>query len=304
MSSSFFVYILTPVRAPLRMAKTYVGFTTYPAHRIRQHNGDITGGARRTARCRPWEFVAVVAGLPDKITAYQLEWALQHPKRGLKTRSEMALMRGRKGLGKVGSVRRKLHELRLILGLCQTWSGLPLSIHFRSREFMEIGADFMAFPSHFQLAIGGWDALGSRKKSVVVDEEDVEELENDKRGSNRSHLAPVTSVGSVVDQSEFQSYISGDTDDDNDEVIEDDYNEEAVDDDYDVQSVHSVVNLISPCAPLRSTRKHPVDSPTDLTLAFSPPSPPSLRERKMLRFHSQSSHDEADEDLLTIRVKL
>ena len=56
-------------------ASTYIGFTTHPMRRIRQHNGEIKAGALRTRRKRPWEMVAVVYGFSDKIAALQFEWA-------------------------------------------------------------------------------------------------------------------------------------------------------------------------------------------------------------------------------------
>lgn len=54
-SARFFAcYLLTPVHAPQRLRCTYVGFTVSPTRRIRQHNGEIRNGAKRTSKHRPW----------------------------------------------------------------------------------------------------------------------------------------------------------------------------------------------------------------------------------------------------------
>ncbi|RLN32413.1 hypothetical protein BBJ28_00013329 [Nothophytophthora sp. Chile5] len=50
----FACYLLTPVQTPHRLRCTYVGFTVSPTRRLRQHNGELVNGAKRTHRYRPW----------------------------------------------------------------------------------------------------------------------------------------------------------------------------------------------------------------------------------------------------------
>lgn len=69
---------------------TYVGVTNSLERRIRQHNGEITGGAKYTARRRPWKYVLCVGPFHEYRHALQFEWAWKHaaPKRvrGMKGR--------------------------------------------------------------------------------------------------------------------------------------------------------------------------------------------------------------------------
>jgi len=58
--------------------RTYIGYTVNLARRLRQHRGELAGGARYTAGWPQVELVACVAGFPDKRRAMSFEW---HAKR-------------------------------------------------------------------------------------------------------------------------------------------------------------------------------------------------------------------------------
>jgi len=57
-------------------ARTYVGATVDLDHRLRQHNGEISGGAKATSgRAGSWRRVCHVEGFADECAALQFEWA-------------------------------------------------------------------------------------------------------------------------------------------------------------------------------------------------------------------------------------
>ena len=92
--------------------RTYNGSTNDPRRRLRQHNGELKGGARATSRAGPgWRVIALVAGFPDHVNALQCEWRIKCPS-------------GRPGLrettwkGPAGRVRGLGH----VLGL-EKWTG-------------------------------------------------------------------------------------------------------------------------------------------------------------------------------------
>ena len=55
--------------------RTYVGITNNLEKRLRQHNGEICGGAKYTHSCRPWKVYGYVKGFgQDKIRVLKFEW--------------------------------------------------------------------------------------------------------------------------------------------------------------------------------------------------------------------------------------
>lgn len=60
---------------------TYAGVSPDPVRRLRQHNGEIKGGAKYTLSKGPgWKHVCIVSGFQTKIQSMQFEWAVKHQK--------------------------------------------------------------------------------------------------------------------------------------------------------------------------------------------------------------------------------
>ncbi len=84
----WWVYVLqslaprTDRRGRPRPGFFYVGCTTKPSRRIRQHNGEIKGGGRYTSKHRPWEPRALYGPYKGQSEAMKAERALKRGKRG------------------------------------------------------------------------------------------------------------------------------------------------------------------------------------------------------------------------------
>ena len=85
---SHFVYIIKGVnsnnkffpplaRAPPTGGKYYIGYTSNPQKRIKQHNREISGGAKAT-RGYKWSYCAIFANCRSKIEGLQIEWRLKY----------------------------------------------------------------------------------------------------------------------------------------------------------------------------------------------------------------------------------
>lgn len=63
--------------------RSYVGYTSNPFRRLRQHNRIIKGGAKYTQNASGhWEYLAVITSdTLDKQSALSLEWHTKHDKR-------------------------------------------------------------------------------------------------------------------------------------------------------------------------------------------------------------------------------
>lgn len=75
---TFYCYLIYSIKKKNSL-NYYIGFTTNPIKRIRQHNGEILYGAKKTIKNRPWKYILIISGFINKIIALQFEWQFQHP---------------------------------------------------------------------------------------------------------------------------------------------------------------------------------------------------------------------------------
>lgn len=120
----FFCYLIQSCATEHSKA-CYIGFSTFPYRRLRQHNGEIKSGARKTSFRRPWKHVVIVSGFPNNKVALQFEWQWQHP-------AESRIFR--KNNNKTISLKYrniKTHLSILLMMLRSSyWCRLNLSLHF------------------------------------------------------------------------------------------------------------------------------------------------------------------------------
>ena len=72
---AYFVYWIVSGRL------SYIGATVAPHRRLRQHNGELAGGARRTRSRTDWRFKCIVSGFRTWQEALQFEWAFKYHSR-------------------------------------------------------------------------------------------------------------------------------------------------------------------------------------------------------------------------------
>lgn len=72
-----------------KVRRTYLGATTNVARRLRQHNGEIVGGAKATRKGRgTWKVVGYIGPFETKSECYRWEKILKLRSRGLEGRKE------------------------------------------------------------------------------------------------------------------------------------------------------------------------------------------------------------------------
>ncbi len=113
--SEWFVYVLTSPRSTI----PYIGKSNNLERRLRQHNGELVGGARRTrknAGC--WVRELHISGFPDERAALQFEWRFQRERKNGPTGK------------KVSPLDKAIRALRIVLTLRQTTkTAVPFSTY-------------------------------------------------------------------------------------------------------------------------------------------------------------------------------
>ncbi|KAK9821528.1 hypothetical protein WJX74_007267 [Apatococcus lobatus] len=163
----FFGCYLLVSRATKSTARTYIGFTVNPRRRIRQHNGEITSGAHKTKRSRPWEMVLVLYGFPTKVQALQFEWAWQHPEKSLKTREVAARLGKRRMMGLKGKVILLMEMLNL-----EPWKFFPLTLQFLSTAHEPLRKGLPVPPQHMRIDFAPMEALPKDVVDEAADDDD------------------------------------------------------------------------------------------------------------------------------------
>ncbi|KAK1294529.1 hypothetical protein QJS10_CPA16g01031 [Acorus calamus] len=69
-SSRWLVYLIASSQIP----RTYVGVTTDFPRRLKQHNGELKGGAKASRAGRPWVCACIVRGFENRSKACEFEF--------------------------------------------------------------------------------------------------------------------------------------------------------------------------------------------------------------------------------------
>jgi predicted GIY-YIG superfamily endonuclease len=106
--NKYYCYIIRSTN-PAFSNSTYNGSTNHLTRRLRQHNGEIVGGAKATRGKGPWTYLAIWEGFDSYKEALSCEWRIKHP------------TGTRKRPGQFNGVKGRIKSLNLLIGL-ETWT--------------------------------------------------------------------------------------------------------------------------------------------------------------------------------------
>jgi len=113
--NKYFCYIIKSTN-PDFSNSTYNGSTNNLTRRLRQHNGEIVGGAKATRGKGPWLYIAIWNGFQSHKEALSCEWRIKHPT-NTRTRPR-----------KFNGVRGRIKSLNLLIGLdCWTKKSIGMN---------------------------------------------------------------------------------------------------------------------------------------------------------------------------------
>jgi predicted GIY-YIG superfamily endonuclease len=161
--SSWLCYLLRNERG-----HSYVGVTKDLKNRLRQHNGEIVGGAKYTRFKGPWRPVVKISNFPDQRTAMQLEWRLHHPPG--------------KGRGRFGGIAKRIQSLQRILSM-NKWTKLSPSLSELSLEISWL--DRTLRPTDFKIPQNYREVFVDTSLSEQNDV-DTKECNNTERGDEKT----------------------------------------------------------------------------------------------------------------------
>ena len=93
-NDKYYCYIIRSINQNFSNS-TYNGSTNNLIRRLRQHNGEIVGGAKATKGKGPWVYIVVWEGFKSKQEALSCEWRIKHPTNTRKRPSEYNGVNGR-----------------------------------------------------------------------------------------------------------------------------------------------------------------------------------------------------------------
>lgn len=151
MTPQFYGCYILRSKNPQYADSCYIGFTVNPAHRLKQHNGNILGGANRTHVKRPWEMEVVVYGFPNSRIALQFEWCWQNPEKSTKLKhvNFVELYQGTSGGSRFWAKLRVMHEMLTT----PPWSRLSLRLCIPHDEIYRHLLNENRIPAQCQVAI-------------------------------------------------------------------------------------------------------------------------------------------------------